>query len=252
MKKWRLILSPPLDGPLNMAIDEAVFRHCRTPTLRIYSWKNPTLSIGYFQKADEYLIDRCRSNSVALVRRPTGGRAVLHQHEITYSVTAEYRDFPPPTSLSGIYLKLAKWQIDALKSVGIKAEVGEKRSTRAYSKVKSCFKSGTPYEINVGGKKISGSAQRRDKKCFMQHGSILMDIDCSLYSSLLDNNQGSEVDFTTIKNEGYTGSYEDVVSAIVKSFESNIGVTLKEEELSVEEKCAVKDLKGSYCVYENA
>ncbi|MBE9536809.1 MAG: lipoate--protein ligase family protein [Proteobacteria bacterium] len=249
MNKWRLILSPPLDGAENMAIDEAIFRHSTTPTLRIYSWKSPTLSLGYFQKADKGLIARCTSNSVDIVRRPTGGRAVLHHCEFTYSVIANYRDFPPPTTLSGIYLTLAGWQVDALNLLGIGASLGEKRSARAYSKLNSCFNSGTPYEINAGGKKISGSAQRRDKERFIQHGSILMDVDRSIYTSLMGDDMENGGDFTTMKDEGYSGTYEKFVSAMIKGFESTVGASLKEAGLSALEKELVKDLKASCAIF---
>jgi len=249
LKKWRLILSPPLDGADNMAIDEAISRHCITPTLRIYSWKSPTLSLGHFQKADYGLVDRCRSKSVGLVRRPTGGRAVLHQSELTYSVIANYRDFPPPSTLSGIYSTLADWQVDVLNSLGIRASLGEKRSASSYSKVTSCFSSGTPYEINVGGKKIAGSAQKRGKERFIQHGSILMDMDRSLYMSLMGEDRENVGNFTTMKDEGYSGSYEEFASAMIKGFEGTVGALLRESGLSALEKVSVEDLKTSCAVF---
>lgn len=246
MSKWRLILSPPLDGAENMAIDEAIFRHSTTPTLRFYSWKSPTISLGYFQKADADMIGKCQAMSVGLVRRPTGGRAVLHQRELTYSVVANYGDFPSPRTLSGIYLTLASWQVYVLNSLGVKASLGEKRSAIAYSKVKSCFNSGTPYEINAHGKKISGSAQKRGKKSFIQHGSILMDVDRDLYLSLLGADRENIDDFTTMRDEGYTGTCEEFTSHMIKGFIDTLGFTLKESGLSALEKETVKEIKESY------
>jgi lipoate-protein ligase A len=127
--------------------------------------------------------------------------------------------------------------------------LGEKRSARAYSKADSCFNSGTPYEINVGGKKISGSAQKRGKEGFIQHGSILMDVDRNLYASLMGDDSKNGEGFTTMKDEGYSGSCEEFVSAMIKGFENVVGVSLKESGLSALEKKSVEDMKDSYPVF---
>ena len=174
---------------------------------------------------------------------------MLHQHELTYSVVSNYGDFPPPSTLSGIYSTLAAWQVDVLNSLGIRASLGEKRSARAYSKVNSCFSSGTAYEINVGGKKISGSAQKREKEGFIQHGSILMDVDRKLYALLMGDDSKNAEGFTTMKDEGYSGSCEEFVSAMIKGFEDVVGASLKESGLSVMEKKSVEDIKDSYPVF---
>jgi len=152
-------------------------------------------------------------------------------------------------TLSGIYLTLASWQAGVLNSLGIRASLGEKRSGGGYSKVISCFNSGTPYEINAGGKKISGSAQRREKGRFIQHGSILMDVDRSLYMSLMGDEGKKCGDFTTMKEEAYAGSYEEFASAMIKGFEGSIGVTLVEAGLSAPEEESVEDLKASCAVF---
>lgn len=243
MKGWRLILSPPLDGAVNMAIDESLFmQRCAAPTLRFYSWSRPTLSLGYFQKVSEELIERCRERGVDIVRRPTGGRAVLHHNEITYSVTSSYKDFPSPSTLAGIYKALAHWQISSLDALGITAALGEREPKgKEYIYKDSCFLSATPYEINVGGKKICGSAQKRSGSSFLQHGSLLLDMDRDLYSYLTDESDDGVRAFTTLREEGYTGKAEDLVQIMAANFEELAGCRMELGRLTgLEEKDSIK------------
>ena len=108
MQEWRVIEDGPQDGEPNMAIDRAILASCASgktlPTLRLYSWERPTLTVGYAQDfSKEIDVDRCRKLGIQIVRRPTGGRALLHNHEVTYSFTAPtpHSKFPP--SLLGAY-----------------------------------------------------------------------------------------------------------------------------------------------------
>ncbi len=220
-----------------MAIDEALFKAGTRPTLRFYSWLRPTLSIGYFQKIDESLLARCRERGVDVVRRLTGGRAVLHQHEITYSVFSPFENFPAPPSLKNIYVLLARWQVESLREIGIDASLAEKgRSVSYYSKKQACFTTSTPYEIGVAGKKIAGSAQKIGKEAFLQHGSLLLDMNDQLYSSLLGvEDQGGDC-FTTLKREGCLLGRDEIIRALTERFEKIIGCRLTEGWLSEREE----------------
>ena len=195
MIPWRLIISPPLDGATNMAIDEALFRYSSQPTLRFYSWSSPTLTLGYFQKAGKSLIVKCKENGIDVVRRPTGGRAILHDNEITYSVVSSYKSFPKPSTLQGIYKALALWQIASFEAIGMNATLPDGGSTikQNYVTNDACFLTSIQSEVMVEGKKICGSAQKRGNDSFLQHGSIPVEMDLELLSKALkiDSNDSS-------------------------------------------------------------
>ena len=129
MKEWRVIEDGPKDGVLNMAIDSAILASCESseipPTLRLYSWKQPTLTVGYAQDIDKGIdFERCQELGIKVVRRPTGGRALLHHHEVTYSITAPVPHPKFPSSLQGSYKVVAQALLKALEELGVKTRVG--------------------------------------------------------------------------------------------------------------------------------
>lgn len=216
-----------------MSIDEALFKAGSRPTLRFYSWLKPTLSHGYFQKIDESLLARCRERGVHIVRRPTGGRAVLHQQEITYSVFSPFDSFPASPRLKDIYALLARWQVESLREIGVDASLAENgRSGGSYAQKKACFASSTPYEIGVAGRKLLGSAQKLGKEGFLQHGSLLLDLDEELFSFLFGKEMEKEDCCTTLKREGCLLGRDEIVPIMAESFEKMIGCTLTEGRLS--------------------
>ncbi len=168
-------MNPPGDGAENMAIDEAMVRACESggapPTLRLYEWKVPTLSIGYMQDATPFL-----GYPIPVVRRITGGRAVLHHAEITYSIVCGTGTRLFSYTISGVYRAVSACIVKALQDMGIRAGLSRGRSADSGSR-EACFDAPSRYEITVGGKKLVGSAQRRFRGALLQHGSILLDID---------------------------------------------------------------------------
>ena len=164
-----------------MAIDEAMALACRQglcpPTLRFYTWAPAALSLGFFQEigrdVDPVL---CRQGHYDLVRRPTGGKAVLHGHDLTYSIISR-RDNPLfPGDLYGTFMVIAGGLITGLRKMGIPAVVfgpSARRGRPSDQTNPSCFASAMGFEIGVNGKKLIGSAQRRWRDGFLQHGSIL-------------------------------------------------------------------------------
>ena len=195
MKKtvWRLIEDAPGDGRLNMAIDRAILTACdrgQAPaTLRLYGWDRPTLSIGYSQNE---LVDvdreQCEEKNIPIVRRFTGGRALLHQHEFTYSLVAPIPCPGIPGNLAGAFCAVSKAVIFSLEKAGVTNPemIGKEKRTPGMSRKRSpaCFSASNHWEISVKGKKLAGSAQRRLGKAFLQHGSILLDKDYELAHSL--------------------------------------------------------------------
>jgi lipoate-protein ligase A len=189
---WRMILTGEHDAFFNMALDEALLTSCQMgcspPILRLYRWKPPAVSIGYFQSTEKTVdVHKCREEGLDVVRRITGGRAVLHQDEITYSVCASISRFPIlGKTVSETYRKLSQALLESLRFLGVEGEwvkpsAESKLSPSSFPWSKPCFLSSSRYELTVGGKKVIGSAQRRfsqrsdqqEEQSFLQHGSIL-------------------------------------------------------------------------------
>lgn len=192
--QWRVIFDTAHSAAVNMAIDEAILEHHSKglvpPTLRFYTWNPAALSMGYFQKANEEVnVEACRQQGIDVVRRVTGGRAVLHDKELTYSVVVR-EDIPalPPTLL-GSYRVLSQGLIAGLRKFGIAAEMAMPGAAFGQSvklpKNGACFDAPSFYEISVGRKKLMGSAQVRKKGTLLQHGSLLLEFSPAQLVSLL-------------------------------------------------------------------
>ncbi|MBE0566775.1 MAG: lipoate--protein ligase family protein [Krumholzibacteria bacterium] len=175
MARLRVLADGALPGAANMARDRdllAAYRPGDDPVLRIYRWDPPAVTIGYNQQVDDFDADGVRAAGWDVVRRPTGGRAILHADELTYAVVGTS---PGPLfgdSLHDVYLTINRALVAFLAGLGIAAEIAEGES-RDEARGLVCFRSAGRYEIAVAGRKLVGSAQRRTGGCFLQHGSIL-------------------------------------------------------------------------------
>jgi lipoate-protein ligase A len=178
--RWRLLLAAPRSGAENMARDSALqARAARTgeTVLSIYSWARPTLSFGRNQPASGlYDIERIRSANVDVVRRPTGGRAIIHDHEVTYSVTAPVQDAAP---LRETYARINRILLEGLGRLGVAVELASPAERAPVPSVRPCFETPGEGELVAQGRKLVGSAQWRDEGALLQHGSILVDDDQS-------------------------------------------------------------------------
>jgi lipoyl(octanoyl) transferase len=174
---WRLLMTPPAHGAWNMAADEAILEAigCRAslPTLRLYSWEPACLSLGYGQPLADVDIPSLQRHGWEIVRRATGGRAVLHTDELTYSVIAPLDEPRVAGSVLESYRRLAAALVEALRLLGLQVENQE---TTLAGSGKSpnpvCFEVPSNYEITVAGRKLVGSAQARRKEGILQHGSL--------------------------------------------------------------------------------
>jgi len=194
LPEWRVLEDSPQDGEFNMAVDRAILIACETgrvpPTLRLYGWDRPTLSVGYAQDlSKEIETGRCRELNIPVVRRPTGGRALLHYQEVTYSFIAPIPHPEFPSSLLGTYRKIAQALLAGLRHVDVQNAAlapvrGRSRAGDSF-RSPSCLASLNHGEIEVQGAKLIGSAQRRTNRAFLQHGSILIRCDRTLMHSLL-------------------------------------------------------------------
>jgi lipoate-protein ligase A len=234
---WQYIDSGSNIGAYNMAVDEELLAHAQAgeamPVLRFYGWDPPAVSLGKFQHIESAVnADACRRYGFDIVRRITGGRAVLHHQELTYSITARVDNPLFPSTVLGTYKVIATGLLAGLKNLGIAAEMvsrGGRHTPLVEKKPKdpACFSSPSWYEILVNNKKIIGSAQRRMRGAFLQHGSILIDYDLRLEAEVIPGRCGGDV-VTCIKRElGHDVPLDAVKQAFVKGFSEELGIEFK-------------------------
>ena len=220
--KCRFIDTGFNDAFTNMAIDETILQHCQIPTLRVYSWSPKAVSIGYNQNIiKEINLDYCKKNNIEIVRRLTGGKAVFHDREITYSFIIPEKLNLLSNNINESYKEIANALLIALEKVGLKAEikkVPEKIATPI------CFNSSNWYELLVNGRKISGSAQRRFNGKVLQHGPILIDFDYNKNNSIFN----SDNDFDTRENLRFSVSWKSSISMTIENLKQRI-TSLKRE-----------------------
>jgi lipoate-protein ligase A len=258
MDTWRLLLHPvPARGAWNMAADEAILEACgrgeSLPTLRLYAWAPPCLSLGYTQPLTDVDLSRLQSRVWDLVRRPTGGRAVLHTDELTYSVIAP----PGEPRLSGTlldsYQRLANALVAALRTLGLPAEIeGESHPAAGRSANPVCFEVPSTYEITVRGKKLLGSAQSRRRDGILQHGSLPLTGDLARILQVLafpDEETRTRAASHLLDRAatvatllGRPVTWEAAAQAVVAAFRECLGLDLREGELSAGERSRLAEL----------
>ena len=172
MRQWRLIYDQPMAGVLNMAVDEAILKAGNpVPTLRLYRWSPPCLSIGYGQGAGDVDFERAAAHGWDVVRRPTGGKAILHIDDLTYSVILPESH---PIAVGGIiesYRRISTALMAGLEALG--AVTGaERKAEGAPDAAAVCFEVPSHYEVTCDGRKLIGSAQMRRRGWVLQHGSL--------------------------------------------------------------------------------
>lgn len=244
------------DAYTNMAIDEAILTYCDKPTLRVYQWSSPSISVGYNQNVNEEInLEKCREHKIVIVRRITGGKAVFHDKEITYSLIVPENAISLPKDVTESCRAIAQGLVIALEKVGLKAEI-KKQPERLATPI--CFNSSNWYELSVNNKKISGSAQRRLNGKILQHGPILMDFDYGMNALLFKSNgaidslENLKKRITSIKNELNTEiSYGKLASAIKYGFQKNFSFDFLNDDLSSEEIKLTKKLKSEKYLTDN-
>ena len=172
----RLLIDPPAPGAWNMAVDEVLLEsaaQCGDSTLRFYCWSEPTLSLGYFQEyADR--ITHVSSRQAAVVRRLTGGGAILHDHELTYSLSAP-AEHPWVRERDRLYATIHAALIDALDAMGVRAVLCKPAAVgTGPGEPLLCFQRRAMGDVLIGTAKVAGSAQRRRRGAVLQHGSVLL------------------------------------------------------------------------------
>ena len=230
---WRYIEDGLCDGRWNMAVDQALLRSCERgntpPTLRLYGWESPVLTVGYSQNLERE-VKQCLG--VPCVRRPTGGRALLHHRELTYSLVAPVDHPRFSGGLKQTFSAISQALLLGLRELGIdQARINDqKKIQHAGRRSPACFASLNHCEITVQNRKLVGSAQRRTHGAFLQHGSIPIAASTWDFHSFLryDNEEARLADsekmkrFTTTLNAvcGESVSFERARSALRAGFET--------------------------------
>jgi len=257
MKGWRLLDSGAAAGSYNLALDEAVFRLAREgkspPTVRFYAWSPAAVSVGYFQRWERQIDpDACRRQGVGVYRRITGGRAVLHRDEITYSVACGGSSALLGTDLQTSYRTIGCALAEGLRLLGVKAELAPPSSgkdARRAAGHPSCFAASSGHEIGAGGRKLAGSAQKREGSDFLQHGSILVSRHDEEFRSLLrPTSKTSVADYGMTSLEDLMGrrpDYPELAGALAEGFRRVLGSLPEEGELTGEERNLTDKLEKS-------
>jgi lipoate-protein ligase A len=249
--EWRLIDSGPCGAFHNMALDEAVATQVRKekapPTLRLYGWARPSLTLGCFQKVSDIDAAYCLSRAIPIVRRPTGGRAILHHRELTYSFSVR-TEGPFSKGLLDSYGSIAAAFHLAFQKAGVRAEVKKHRERgRVLAGSPLCFQSSSFGEILVNNKKAVGSAQKRWEDGMLQQGSVPYSYDadeiCKVFVSGACAVLGSAM--TCLEEVIPCLSEEGFKEMLKTSFEETFGVSLVLSRPSSEEEALARDLEAS-------
>lgn len=232
---WRLLLDGAAPGPFNMGVDEALLATAirdGTSSLRFYAWQGPWLSLGYAQGLEADQVHRLQAAGVGWVRRVTGGRAVLHGSDLTYSIVA--REDQLPSGVRASYAVVAEALLDALHSLGVSATRSPPGSAAPGSSVFDCFQEPAPEEICLAGKKLSGSAQRRVGGAFLQHGSIRLapDPEDAVRAVVAG---GAALGGTSLAEEGVPVAREALQGACCEALEGLLGASLVRSSLGAVE-----------------
>ena len=252
---WRLLVTEPADGAANMALDEALWRgrllNDAPPTVRFFAWAPPTISIGYGQRLDARLdLGACRRLGVGLVCRPTGGSAIYHdgpERELTYSVVAGVLDFEGAGDLLEAYRWIARALLHGLRRLAVPAEMVEARRS-AGAQPAFCFARTGSYEIEVGGKKLIGSAQRRRSAGFLQHGSVMLGADAERLRVLFPGEGDPLARMTTIERAiGRRPTFAETALALTEGFTAAHGIELRPDGLTeLEQRLADQLVREKY------
>jgi len=265
---WRLIVSPPPHhGAINMAIDEAILfavgKRLMPPTLRLYSWKTPCLSLGFAQSTSDVDLKKLSELNWELVRRPTGGKAILHCDELTYAVIAPNDEPRVQGSVLSSYLRLSQGLLRSLSIMGASAHAQEIYDDLQNAKTKGpvCFEVPSNYEITINGKKIIGSAQARRNEGVLQHGTLPLFGDLARITKVLkydtpanqtEASQRLLEHATTLETAlGTIIPWEQACQAFTEGFSNALGLYFLEEQLSSQEVALANELFHSKYNHEN-
>jgi lipoate-protein ligase A len=255
---WRLIRNEPGEGAWNMAVDEALLESISLGNslhvLRLYAWQPPCLSLGYAQSISEVDLERLAKYGWQIVRRPTGGRAILHTDELTYSVTAPFGEPRLEGGVLESYQRISQALMRALSYIGLPVEAHQFNAQNENDQPKGpvCFEVPSNYEITLGGKKLVGSAQARKKEGILQHGTLPLWGDLARITWALAYSDEAErraaarkllERATTVQDHLVQKiTWEQAAQAFVAGFRDKLNLEFVERALSKQELARAADL----------
>lgn len=256
MRQWRLIYDYPAVGAWNMAVDEAILaavsQGAQPPTLRLYAWDPFCLSLGYGQRASDADIDLLNEHGWHLVRRPTGGRAILHGDELTYSVALPMDHELAQGDVVTSYRHLSQALMYALGELGIVPQSERQNGSSNRDNGPICFEVPSHYEITILGRKLIGSAQVRRKQGLLQHGTLPLQGDVGRIAQALafPHEQARLEAMTSVRGRAITlqealgkrTRWEDAAGAIAEGFRQVFNLDLVPDVLSDAEKAHAEQL----------
>lgn len=229
---------------LDEAISESVRRKISPPTLRLYQWDRPSLSIGYFQKISDIDLDYCNARGYPVVRRLTGGRAILHDAELTYSFSSTTDFLMFSHNLLENYRVISRALILGLSLSGINAEISLDKKKNTDPKNPACFKFVSFGEVTVEGRKIIGSAQKRYKDGFLQHGSVILNFKPDeLCGALGRSDKDAFKDIGAVQDYAPEISPDNLISSFKESFEKVLKVKIISDGPTEHELKLAKELE---------
>lgn len=249
---FRLLVTEPLDGAANMALDEALLlarlRHGSPPTLRFFAWAPPTISLGYGQRLDGRIdAGAAEAMGIGLVRRATGGSAILHEGpdlEITYSVTAAAGDFDGAGDLLQTYRWIGEGLLAGLHALGAPVEMVPVQPSDPAAMPAFCFARTGSFELEVDGHKLVGSAQRRQGAAFLQHGAVMLAADAERLRRVFPGGRDPLAGMTTLEAVlGRRPSFEETALALADGFRAAHGLALEPGGLSEDEAALAETLE---------
>lgn len=263
---WNFINTGSNDPYYNMAMDEALLNFVSRgeidPVVRFYTWNPATLSVGYFQRLKKEIdIDKVKEKGFGLIRRQTGGRGVLHDKELTYSVIVPESHPNMPSTITEAYRVISEGLLEGFKLLGFDAYFAIPRSKEEREKLKQprsavCFDAPSWYELVVEGRKIAGSAQTRQKGVILQHGSLLQDVDVDeLFDMFIFKNDRLKekmkkafVDKAVAINDISDRhiSIEEMEKAFEEGFKKGLNIEFKPLSLTENQLAEVKVLEEKY------
>ncbi len=256
--RWRLVWEPePQPGPWNMAVDEAllvsVVEGASPPVLRLYAWAPPCLSLGVSQPYADVDEERLRARGWDVVRRPTGGRAILHTDELTYAVLAPNHEPRVQGDVLDAYYRLARGLLAGLKRLGLPVSMEQSRETWRRERANPvCFHVPAVYEITVAGRKILGSAQSRKLRGVLQHGTLPLHGDITRILDVLrfPDEAAREAARRSLRARAATVSqilgrrvtWEEAARALLAGFREALNLEFEESPLTPEERARARNL----------
>ncbi len=259
----RVIIDEVRDSVTNLAVDELLLHRVSQEFaaietyLRFYSWTQPTLSLGLAQRASRVVdFDFCRRHGIRIIHRATGGKAVLHHHEVTYAVISNDRSLFPVRSIKGTYGTISRALRRGLQLLGINttlaASANRPRRNTQSEPSNACFAISQNHEILSSGRKLVGSAQRRTLRGFLQHGSILMDFDLYLLRGALRGHTPPNLasSIATIKScLGYVPDMAAVTSCLLEGFRQTFLIQVEPQPLDPAIRSGAEELGKTRLVH---